>query len=387
MEIVRCINEGEVRHSGNTAGNGNTGGIVGGAGATRIEECDNRGAVTAVPLGLGGIAGQATDGSVLVNCRNSAPVGAAGGPGTAGGIAGAAVGSTIETCENSGEVRADGGTVGGIVGSLRAGSRLEDSRNTAPVTGGANTGGLAGKVDNSALWQSVNTGAVMGGSQTGGLAGSADGKSTLESSDNTAAVRGDTNTGGLVGSLEGALDDCLNLGAVEGRASSSGGLAGKRTDDAVITDSFYYADPSDGIRSVGAGTVYTPADSPAENEPPADRRLTAALFEENGVPAPDFTDRTAVRAALESLPWPLAVMEEEEVPPDDPLPPEASTPEGEDAAPPADDPSGGPSEDGPSGSSSEEAAPVEPPPEEASSSPEPSSVPDDPAEGGEPPAS
>ena len=116
MEIVRCINEGEVRHSGNTAGNGNTGGIVGGAGATRIEECDNRGAVTAVPLGLGGIAGQATDGSVLVNCRNSAPVGAAGGPGTAGGIAGAAVGSTIETCENSGEVRADGGTVGGIVG-------------------------------------------------------------------------------------------------------------------------------------------------------------------------------------------------------------------------------------------------------------------------------
>lgn len=387
MEIVRCINEGEVRHSGNTAGNGNTGGIVGGAGATRIEECDNRGAVTAVPLGLGGIAGQATDGSVLVNCRNSAPVGAAGGPGTAGGIAGAAVGSTIETCENSGEVRADGGTVGGIVGSLRAGSRLEDSRNTAPVTGGANTGGLAGKVDNSALWQSVNTGAVVGGSQTGGLAGSADGKSTLESSDNTAAVRGDTNTGGLVGSLEGALDDCLNLGAVEGRASSSGGLAGKRTDDAVITDSFYYADPSDGIRSVGAGTVYTPADSPAENEPPADRRLTAALFEENGVPAPDFTDRTAVRAALESLPWPLAVMEEEEVPPDDPLPPEASTPEGEDAAPPADDPSGGPSEDGPSGSSSEEAAPVEPPPEEASSSPEPSSVPDDPAEGGEPPAS
>lgn len=88
-------------------------------------------------------------------------------------------------------------------------------------------------------------------------------------------MRGDTNTGGLVGSLEGALDDCLNLGAVEGRASSRGGLAGKRTDDAVITDSFYYADPSDGIRSVGAGTVYTPADSPAENEPPADRRLTA----------------------------------------------------------------------------------------------------------------
>lgn len=366
MEIIRCVNEGEVRHGGSTSGAGNTGGIAGSASATRIEACENRGAVTAVPQGLGGIAGQAVDGSVLTDCRNLAPVGTAGGPGTAGGIAGAAVGSTIEACENSGEVLAGGGTVGGIVGSLRADSRLEDSVNTASVRGASNTGGLAGRVAGSTLWQGVNSGAVEGGSQTGGLAGEADGQSALDGGDNTAAVRGGTNTGGLVGSLEGALTDCLSLGAVEGNASSRGGLVGKRTDSAVITDSFYRAEPSDDIRSVGAGTVYTGADSPAENEPPADRRLTAAFFEENGVPAPDFTDRAAVRAALESLPWPLAAVEEEEVPADDPFPP--GDPAQEENAAPSNDP-------------------AEPPPEEEPSGQEPSSAPDDPGEGGEPPVS
>ena len=131
-----------------------------------------------------------------------------------GGIVGIAQWSTIRNVSFSGEVHG-GGTgsydncAGGIVGTLKDQSRIENAYNDGTIEGAGAVGGIAGYVFGNATVQNVrNAGKVVGNKQLGGIAGSVEWGSRIQNAVQTGDVKqksgqGESTVGSVVGLLNG----------------------------------------------------------------------------------------------------------------------------------------------------------------------------------------
>lgn len=288
--IADCVNTGEI--SGQS-----TGGIVGfslGYGGS-IQDCSNRGTLTALGGDIGGIAGAAS--SPISNCVNYADItitdvahvcagGIAGGSTNSsltisgsqnfgafdisatgsvyiGGIASTA--SAISNCHNSGNIAVEAlsfSYVGGIAGStlVSSGGTITDSSNSGNISV-SNTaatgaimaiGGIVGEC-NATLTRCTNSGAIAGQASqnvspyVGGIAGRHD-SARINDCWNTGTIEAKANqgyayAGGIAGEAGDAvvLNQCSNSGAVcavtESEWAYAGGIAGQQGDESVILQS------------------------------------------------------------------------------------------------------------------------------------------------------
>ena len=175
-----------------------------------ISDSYNNGSVIATTVKhegfLGGLVGNTTAGSNIINSYNS---GSVTGLFMAAGLVANNLGS-ISNSFNSGVVSGKN-DVGGLVGHNRAGGVITNSYNTGAVSGGAYVGGLAaatyttsGGLPASLISNSYSTGTVTA------LGLGASNSST-------------TATGGLVGIHKGQLSDSYVTGAVNGASGSTVG--------------------------------------------------------------------------------------------------------------------------------------------------------------------
>ncbi|MDR1599391.1 MAG: hypothetical protein LBS11_05930 [Oscillospiraceae bacterium] len=254
LEILRCVNRGQVRCSlraqEDPLGGVLFGGIVGqGVSFRRVQDCLNSGDISGCGS-IGGIIGEArhpkwgwrgsadlpppdysnrvdrceNQGSVRLYRPSSKSDGlspdnadAENSPCKAGGIAGSLLFMGCVTgCENHGAVSSEAAYTGGIVGLVRTGL-VEKCENKAPVTSsGPSCGGVAGRVDRVLdhdaypMPQARNIGAV-------------------ESCVNRGPVRSQGGqAGGVVGSLLNGSDavDCRNCAEIITNGDYAGGIVG-----------------------------------------------------------------------------------------------------------------------------------------------------------------
>lgn len=187
---------------------------------------------------IGGIAGN-LNASIISSSFNYADIVANGE--RIGGIAGTTGTddpSTIRGCENHGNITADGSTyVGGIIGTLDAGSTVSTSHNYGEVSGTKQVGGIAGNAtENSSISESTNNEAINGRLYIGGIVGFLT-DSTVNSAENTGNVSGTSQIGGIVGKFQKSgtastaepdINEVENSGEVKG-SSEIGGIAGNFT--------------------------------------------------------------------------------------------------------------------------------------------------------------
>jgi hypothetical protein len=169
---------------------------------------------------VGSVAGFASNGSVIDNVINRAEIN---GQYQTGGfvgvvwhtwppvdghmVSGEVPGVIISNSANLGDVNSTGGSSGGIVGTLIAGT-ITRSFNTGNVTGGAGVGGLVGvAMGASEILDSYNTGNVTAERSAGGVTGALDAYQTIVrrtySSGNVTAK--EQYSGGLIGFISLAL--------------------------------------------------------------------------------------------------------------------------------------------------------------------------------------
>ncbi len=107
----------------------------------------------------------------------------------------------------------------------------------AQVSGGDNTGILAGILYSTIVWGCNTSGTVTAsGDQAGGLVGCNNGNIQMSSA--SCIVEGYTRTGGLAGQNSGFIDQCFSTGTVTSMGSLSGGLVGEYSEFGSITDSY-----------------------------------------------------------------------------------------------------------------------------------------------------
>ena len=165
----------------------------------------------------GGIAGIATNGSIIDSCANNANII---GQNFVGGIVGSLVnGSVVRQSFNTGDVSASHGTVGGIVG-ISEGSTVSNAYNIGNITatgyidesgfnvGGISSGGIAGRLHGSrnTIEFTYNAGNIT--AVPGGLVESLFHYPTIMLSD------AGTGAGGVVGSRVNATSDSVRFNAV-----------------------------------------------------------------------------------------------------------------------------------------------------------------------------
>ena len=215
-----------VRITGNSImeGESSIGSIAGECqGTVTIQNCSSSATIVAEGGSVGGIVGS---GSIVKNCTftGSVTVDYEYANNT-GGIAGS-VSKMIVFCNNYGAVT---GTdrVGGICGILPAGGEMSDCYNSGSVTGvGDNVGGVAGYVSSGLTYDAFltrchNSGNVKGDNSVGGVAGYA---VKAENSGNTGNVEGKGEyVGGVVG--QGRVSLSYNRGDVTGD-TYVGGVSG-----------------------------------------------------------------------------------------------------------------------------------------------------------------
>ena len=180
---------------------------------------------------VGGIAGYlyGTDDTVehtIYNCSNSGNITCNLNVNSsyAGGIAGSGD-SEIDSCRNSGTIRTNRGSAGGIVG--RSG-QITNSYNTGTIIGeipstsvGTSTGGICG--GGGIVKCCYNKGSISG-KVAGGIMG---GAGTVKQCYNTGSVTGDTYAGGIIGTTSDLpIENCYNTGTVSSEGSS-GGIVGQ----------------------------------------------------------------------------------------------------------------------------------------------------------------
>ena len=185
---------------------------------------------------VGAIAGRLEHSSVK-NCSQTGTV--CGITGTIGGIVGYGTNVNMENCVNEGAVRSvsprgpRGEQVGGVIGGLNAGE-LKNCRNTGSVSGGISVGGMTGMNWSSSVIDCENEGTVTGnsaGNSTGGIVGTLRFSGAVENCINKGAVIGGISVGGIVGSKDGGtLTACQNMGAVSAD-TSVGGVIGYDSKD------------------------------------------------------------------------------------------------------------------------------------------------------------
>ena len=196
------------KNFGNVAGSEYVGGITGIAFSSSLITDTMNGDENTQPTitgnsRIGGIAGN-LNASIISSSFNYANIVANGE--RIGGIAGTTgtnSPSTIRGCENHGNITADGSTyVGGIIGTLDAGSTVSSSHNFGEVSGTKQVGGIAGNAtENSSISESTNNAAITGVQYTGGIVGFLT-DSTVNSAENTGNVSGTSQIGGIVGKFQ-----------------------------------------------------------------------------------------------------------------------------------------------------------------------------------------
>ena len=236
--IENCVNNATVTHTG-AYGAGIAGGMVKGKGV--ISNCENNGTVTGnggtYSCGIMGMTQRHSSiesyNYVVENCTNYADitcsnVGAAGIAGTYCGL--------IYNCENSGEVKAGGQYVGGIVAcATNEAITLKKCVNEGGVSGSAKVGGIAGELrhEQALLDGCFNSGVIEDDVVTGnGIVGT--------DADETKVK----NVGGLVGNSTKVGATIKHSGSytavtVPASVETAGHLIGNA--EIIVEDSYYFA--------------------------------------------------------------------------------------------------------------------------------------------------
>ncbi|EJL36294.1 filamentous hemagglutinin family N-terminal domain containing protein [Caulobacter sp. AP07] len=201
-------------------GDGGTGGLLGYASRTTIEDSASSGSVTGGDY-TGGLVGYSYLATIV---RGEATGDVTGGRFT-GGLIGMAIGANVSYGTASGAVRG-AETVGGLVG-IALESDVSHGTASGAVSGAEKVGGLVGYGEMGQITDASATGAVTGmGDNTGGLVGEGNGVALTRVSA-TGLVAGQNSTGGLVGLMSGnaTLNEGWASGDVTG-AERVGGLVG-----------------------------------------------------------------------------------------------------------------------------------------------------------------
>ena len=226
--IIRgCTNAGTVTGTGASAGNGRVGGVVGTASTGKtggrhytIENCAHTGDVTGFEA-VGGVLGYtdhaSKNGGTVVGCSNSGTIKGVSSKATfVGGIVGKTLigaGSTMEitACFNEGTVTGPA-QIGGILGyAQQVGTTISKCWNAGEVKGtgtykdGADAGGILGVANPVILENCINTGAVDGkaNKNVGGIVGRNAGTNTIRYNYNagTTTSTGTNNIRAIIGGL------------------------------------------------------------------------------------------------------------------------------------------------------------------------------------------
>jgi uncharacterized repeat protein (TIGR02543 family) len=231
----KAFNGGLIINSLNAAGStvsgtGKTGGIAGMIDSgSSLTYCVNAGTVTGTEA-TGGVTGYVSVDSTVSHCVNDEIAVVSGGKAT-GGIAGYMLSADadaayIEYCENKGPVSGTEHETGGVIGGVVLGT-VRYCVNSGVVSGTESVGGIAGG-SYGLITECTNLGATVGSSRNvGGIAGVSG--SVVTKCENKGGVTGRERTGGIVGAAQGQVDQCLNRGAVTGNGYYKGGVAGSLT--------------------------------------------------------------------------------------------------------------------------------------------------------------
>ncbi len=204
-----------------------------------IDSCYATGNIRAKGYYVGGLVGECD--KVI---RNSYATGSVTGNGQVGGLAGYAA-SNLSKCYATGDVTASSYTAGGLVGETYVSTSITDCYATSNVTAsGEKVGGLIGDLGvgaytNCALTRCWSMGDVSGTNSVGGLIGEADGIIVA----NQCYSEGDvTGTGEEVSGLIGVaskprLTDCYAIGNVQG-SDRVAGLAASGY-NSILTNSYF----------------------------------------------------------------------------------------------------------------------------------------------------
>lgn len=209
-------------------------GAVAGKSSGKISGCSVDDAVVIGVESCGGIAGETSgdisnctfDGKVTVRRYKSAASSEAIGGVNAGGIVGVVLDKNvnIKSCVNNGAVSAFN-RAGGIAGySFKGGTLFASCINNGTVSSDNAAGGIVARAEGAVtVNNSSNTASVTGGTYAGGLIGKGDLSGML--CFNTAPVSGGTYAGGLVGNGSVDMKNFYSAGDVTS-SSVAGGIAG-----------------------------------------------------------------------------------------------------------------------------------------------------------------
>ena len=259
--ISGCENAGAISATGSGAA-GIAGSLKG-----RVEDCTNSGQLTARSY-FGGIAGGMDVTGQIARCVNTADL-ISPTSGYVGGIAGnsttKATSASIEDCVNKGNISA-ATFAGGIISQARSGIRIEGCSNSGDISAAGNgVGGVAGKTDSDATFKTViagcsNSGKVSGqGQYAGGIVGQLAANSSIDDSFNTgdvSNVKGATTekaylTGGIAGICSGNISRSWSSGNVSCDGYGVGGAIGYLSGGSI--------DRCFSVGNVKAGNMDTPA--------------------------------------------------------------------------------------------------------------------------------
>ncbi|MFD0959309.1 chitobiase/beta-hexosaminidase C-terminal domain-containing protein [Paenibacillus chungangensis] len=146
-----------------------------------------------------------------------------------------------------------GVNTGGIAGLNGTGATIDNSEASAEVTGAEAVGGIAGTNDG-VITQTKAEGKASGGVNTGGIAGLNGTGATIDNSEASAEVTGAEAVGGIAGTNDGVITQTKAEGKASGGVNT-GGIAGLNGTGATIDNSIAGAEVT-GAEAVGgiAGT-------------------------------------------------------------------------------------------------------------------------------------
>lgn len=194
---------------------------------------------------IGGLVGETTSTSVIVNSTTNIDIDGSGTNGGTGGLVGENAGNITNSHAYGTVIGAPFVSTGGLLGSHTTGT-VTNSSATGSISGStANAGGLVGGIGSGIITNSFASGNVSNtenSSSTGGLVGSATGGSITDSyaTGNVSSVGGDgLGIGGLVGLLQGAtVTNTFATGLIE-QDTDFGGVFGTDNGGSTINFSFY----------------------------------------------------------------------------------------------------------------------------------------------------
>lgn len=190
----------------------------------------------------GGIVGRMFSGYMLENCHVTGTVT---GTDAVGAIAGSFSGSMMETDDYinlcSAQATISGNIlVGGIVGTLSAYTKMENSVAECTISGTEKVGGLAGTLAGySGIHYSYSNSTIKATSSAGGAIGLTAGSTSAKNCFAYGVIEGESTIGGFGGSISDCnIENCYSATAVTG-TEETGAFIGFFEDDSKITSSFF----------------------------------------------------------------------------------------------------------------------------------------------------